>query len=125
MPTHKVKQTVALREATFAAGQPLVDWSLAGECFDGKSLEGVSFLRCDLQHIGFADATLSGITFIECNLTGANFRAAKLTNVRFVQSECADMVFDGSVDGQLNLLKKATLAKAEIAIREKLSSLAS
>ena len=36
-----------------------------------------------------------------------------------------DMVFDGSVDGQLNLLKKATLAKAEIAIREKLSSLAS
>ena len=36
-----------------------------------------------------------------------------------------DLVFDGSVDGQLNLLKKATLAKAEIAIREKLSSLAS
>ena len=36
-----------------------------------------------------------------------------------------DMVFDGSVDGQLKLLKKATLAKAEIAIREKLSSLAS
>ena len=36
-----------------------------------------------------------------------------------------DMVFDGSVDGQLNLLKKATLAKAEIAIREKLKSLAS
>ena len=36
-----------------------------------------------------------------------------------------DMVFDGSVDGQLNLLKKASLAKAEIAIREKLSSLAS
>ncbi len=36
-----------------------------------------------------------------------------------------DMVFDGSVDGQLNLLKKATLARAEIAIREKLSSLAS
>jgi len=36
-----------------------------------------------------------------------------------------DMVFDGSVDGQLNLLKKATLAKAEIAIREQLSSLAS
>jgi len=36
-----------------------------------------------------------------------------------------DMVFDGSVDGQLKLLKKATLAKAEIAIREKLGSLAS
>lgn len=36
-----------------------------------------------------------------------------------------DMVFDASVDGQLKLLKKATLAKAEIAIREKLSSLAS
>ena len=36
-----------------------------------------------------------------------------------------DVVFDGSVDGQLKLLKKATLAKAEIAIREKLSSLAS
>ena len=36
-----------------------------------------------------------------------------------------DVVFDGSVDGQLKLLKKATLAKAEIAIREKLTSLAS
>ena len=35
-----------------------------------------------------------------------------------------DAVFDGSVDGQLNQLKKATLAKAELAIREKLSILA-
>lgn len=35
-----------------------------------------------------------------------------------------DVVFDGSVDGQLNQLKKSTLAKAELAIREKLSSLA-
>lgn len=35
-----------------------------------------------------------------------------------------DVVFDGSVDGQLNQLKKATLVKAELAIREKLSSLA-
>lgn len=36
-----------------------------------------------------------------------------------------DTVFDGSVDGQLNQMKKATLAKAEQAIREKLSSLSS
>jgi F-type H+-transporting ATPase subunit delta len=36
-----------------------------------------------------------------------------------------DVVFDGSVDGQLNQLKKATLAKAEQTIRDKLSSLAS
>lgn len=35
-----------------------------------------------------------------------------------------DVVFDGSVDGQLSQLKKATLIKAELAIREKLSSLA-
>ncbi len=36
-----------------------------------------------------------------------------------------DTVFDGSVDGQLNQMKKATLEKAEKAIREKLSSLSS
>ncbi len=36
-----------------------------------------------------------------------------------------DTVFDGSVDGQLNQMKKATLAKAEQAIREKLSILSS
>jgi len=36
-----------------------------------------------------------------------------------------DTVFDGSVDGQLNQMKKATLAKAEQKIREKLSSLSS
>ncbi len=36
-----------------------------------------------------------------------------------------DTVFDGSVDGQLNQMKKATLANAEKAIREKLSSLSS
>jgi F-type H+-transporting ATPase subunit delta len=36
-----------------------------------------------------------------------------------------DTVFDGSVDGQLNQMKKSTLAKAEQAIREKLSTLSS
>jgi F-type H+-transporting ATPase subunit delta len=36
-----------------------------------------------------------------------------------------DVVFDGSVDGQLKLLKSATIAKAEQAIRDKLSTLAS
>ncbi|MDZ4849472.1 MAG: ATP synthase F1 subunit delta [Pirellulaceae bacterium] len=36
-----------------------------------------------------------------------------------------DTVFDGSVDGQLKQMKKATLAKAEQAIREKLSQLSS
>jgi F-type H+-transporting ATPase subunit delta len=36
-----------------------------------------------------------------------------------------DVVFDGSVDGQLNQLKKATIAKAEQVIRDRLSSLAS
>ncbi len=36
-----------------------------------------------------------------------------------------DTVFDGSVDGQLNQMKKATLTKAEQTIREKLSSLSS
>jgi F-type H+-transporting ATPase subunit delta len=36
-----------------------------------------------------------------------------------------DTVFDGSVDGQLNQMKKATLAKAEQTIREKLSALSS
>jgi F-type H+-transporting ATPase subunit delta len=36
-----------------------------------------------------------------------------------------DVVFDGSVDGQLKQLKKATLARAEQAVRDRLSSLAS
>ena len=36
-----------------------------------------------------------------------------------------DVVFDGSVDGQLKQLRKATIAKAEQVIRDKLSSLAS
>lgn len=36
-----------------------------------------------------------------------------------------DTVYDGSVDGQLTQMKKATLAKAEQAIREKFSSLSS
>jgi F-type H+-transporting ATPase subunit delta len=36
-----------------------------------------------------------------------------------------DVVFDGSVDGQLKQLRKATLAKAEQVIRDKLNSLAS
>ena len=36
-----------------------------------------------------------------------------------------DTVFDGSVDGQLKQMQKATLAKAEQAIREKSSSLSS
>jgi len=35
-----------------------------------------------------------------------------------------DVVFDGSVDGQLKQLRKATRAKSEQAIRDKLSSLA-
>ena len=62
MPTHKLKQTDALRDATFAAGQPLMDWSLAWQCLDGHTIKGVTFLRCDLQHIGFAAATLNGVT---------------------------------------------------------------
>jgi drug/metabolite transporter (DMT)-like permease len=36
-----------------------------------------------------------------------------------------DVVYDGSVDGQLKQLRAATIAKAEQTIRDKLSSLAS
>jgi F-type H+-transporting ATPase subunit delta len=36
-----------------------------------------------------------------------------------------DVVYDGSVDGQLKQLRAATIAKTEQTIRDKLSSLAS
>ena len=73
--------------------------------------DAVETLKSKLQDIFKAEVVMS--TKVDASVLGG------------VLIRVGDVVFDGSVDGQLKQLRKATIAKAEQVIRDKLSSLAS
>lgn len=58
-----------------------------GANFDGATLTGVNFVRCDLYWAAFFMASLTDVTFERCDLRGADFKETIFVKCRFINCD--------------------------------------